>query len=219
MRARPTNTTLAVHPRSGIHGKVRQRLALVASVLAWQSCKPPLCDSELKENTSYVVHIDEVYAQGSRAYFDARYALKGVDGWPSCDGFDGLVPGASMRLRSGDGNFMNGCGTLSWGSVDGIPSGESWRKTHGPTGEGGWFTSPVTNAMGFVGELVSGPCPGAYSVVIGRKGESLFSPPTAGGGFSAVLGRSYYPVMADGAVVAGCSKCADTFVVWLSVDR
>jgi hypothetical protein len=204
-------------PRSGgIVSQWGMRSALVALLTCGACYEPPLCDPELKLDTTYVATISEIYNQQSSALYDSRFAQSDLAGVPSCAGFDGLTPGASISVRTTEAIRRTGSCKKMEGVVLAMPNGEKWQAD---------FNAGVMGAFGqyniFIaqGDVVSGPCRGAYPVTFGRPVQhvSIFLGTNPGDLPSMVLGRSFLPTDSDGG--SNCSMCADTFVAQLALGK
>ena len=191
--------------------------ATTLAFLACVSCgEPPLCDPELKLDTAYVSTVSEIYNHRSSAQFDSRFAQSSIADWPSCAGFDGLVPGAAISLRTTRATNDASCRALS-GDVLSLPNGEKWEESFALSVSGGFERYNIFTAEG---EVMSGPCRGPYRVTLGRPSNqvSVFSTTAPGALPSLLLGRSFWPAGADAG--ATCSQwCADTFVAQLAVGK
>ena len=175
----------------------------------------PLCDPELKVDTTYVATASVIYNHQSSAQFDSRFVQSALASWPSCGGFDGLIPGAAISVRATRATNDGACKAVS-GVVLSLPNGERWEENFADRVASGFDSYTVFSTDGVV---VSGPCQGPYSVSFGRpaKGTSLFSTTSPGELPSMVLGRSFRPQNGDSG--ANCSLCADTFVAQLAVGN
>lgn len=88
--------------RSGSRSPILAK-SIVLGLFACGACRePPLCDPELKLNTTYVATVLEIYSQQSSAYYDSRFAQTDIATWPSCGGFDGLISGATISVKTTD---------------------------------------------------------------------------------------------------------------------
>lgn len=187
----------------------------IVALFAFGSCyESPLCDPELKLDTTYVVTAGEIYGPQSTAQYDARYIQSASAAWSSCSGIDGLIPGALMSVRTTEAFRRTGsCKTME-GVVLALPNGERWQEDPIGSLAGGFANYNVFTA---IGQVVSGPCQGTYKVSFGRPDEqiSLFSPTDPGKIPSMLLGRSF-----DGAGTgANCKLCYDVFVAQLALAK
>jgi hypothetical protein len=193
------------------------RSALVALLTCGACYEPPLCDPELKLDTTYVATVSEIYNQQSSALYDSRFAQPelAVAGWSSCAGFDGLIPGATISVKTTRATNDGSCKALS-GVVLGLPNGEKWEENFVDRVGGGFGSYTIFSTDGGV---VSGPCQGPYSITFGRpdKKVSVFSTASSGELPSMVLGRSFRPT--DGDAGSKCNLCGDTFVAQLSLGK
>lgn len=188
-------------------------LAIVAlQLIVGGACRSErICDPELAVGSTYTAEMLEYYTPSSSAYYDYRYAQQYIP-WPSCNGFDGLSPGASLSVTVTDSYLYRGdCKQLD-GTVNGLPNGEKWTEDPSATVSAGFGEYEVLSA---VGRLVSGPCRGRHNVIFGRppSSSSLFTVAEPGTSPNMVLGRSFLPEAGDGGSL--CGRCGDTFVAWL----
>jgi hypothetical protein len=201
------------------HPQVQQAALAVCLLLLSSACRGyPLCDPELKANTSYVATISEVYNQQSAAFYDSRYAMVLSEPWPSCGAWDGLGAGATISFATTVRVPFAACDLL-YGVVTSLPNGASWQEdSSGGANIAGGFTqnSSIFTAEG---EVVSGPCRGNYKVVMARPiaGTSVFSPTSPGSLPGMVLGRTYAPSNDDSG--PSCPACADSFVAQLALAK
>jgi hypothetical protein len=175
----------------------------------------PLCDPELKANRAYVATISEVYNQQSSALYDSRYDMVLPEPWPSCAGWDGLGPGATISIDTSQRVAVGACDAL-WGNLTSLPGGASWHEDPNANIQGGFRQYGAFTAEGV---LVSGPCRGYYKVAMERPDSqtSVFLPTSPGSLPSMVLGRTYAPEENDAG--PSCPPCADSFVAQLAVAK
>jgi hypothetical protein len=202
-------------PRSGGISQWGMRSALVALLTCGACYEPPLCDPELKLDVTYVATVSEIYNQQSSAQYDSRFILD-IAGVPSCAGFDGLVPGATISVRTTEAFRRTGSCRGMEGVVLSLPNGEQWQADFNAGVMGAFWQYNIFTAQG---EVVSGPCRGVYSVTFGRPVQhvSVFLGTNPGDLPSMVLGRSFLPTDSDGG--SNCSMCADTFVAQLALGK
>ena len=197
-------------------GQWRARCAIVA-LFAFGACSErPLCDPELKLDTTYVATVGEIYGPQSSAQYDARYLQSNVGGWPSCSGFDGVVPSATITIRTTDAIRRTGTCRALEGVVLDLPTGETWRQNIDSAMDGGFGQSNIFFA---IGRVVTGNCQGDYMVSLGRPFEdlSVFSTTNPGALPNMVLGRSFSPSIGEAGV--NCRSCTDTFVAQLALGK
>ena len=97
------------------------------ALLAGAGCKASLCDAALSLGKTYVATISELYNQQSSALYDPGYALDFSNPWPSCQGWDGLVPGVAITIATREQIRENGqCDTLT-GEIPSLPNGQEWQ--------------------------------------------------------------------------------------------
>ena len=200
-------------------GSRSRALIGAALVVVIPACKGyPLCDSELKDNTSYIATISQTYNQQSTALYDSRYAVALTEPLPSCGGWDGLGFGATISVATTKRLPIATCDLL-YGRVTSLPSGAMWQED--PSGLGnlaGGFKSP-SSIFTAEGEIISGPCLGYFKVAMERPvpETSVFSQTIPGFLPSMVLGRIYAPF--DNDAGPSCQPCADSYVAQLAVVK
>jgi hypothetical protein len=198
----------------GARGLAKAARLLAILALQWivgAACRSDrICDPELTVGPTYAAELLEYYTPSSSAHYDDQYVQAYLG--PSCNGFDGLVPGARLSLTITESTLVMGdCKQLE-GTVNGLPNGETW--THDPSASvvGGFGSYQVFFAEG---RVTSGSCRGRYKVTVGRPSSStsLFTVAEPGTTPNMVLGRSFLPEASDGG--GFCEVCADTFVARL----
>ena len=185
-------------------------LALVAAFLASGCRGDSPCSPELQVGVTYAPKLPEYYLGGSAAY-DARYTDQGAGG-PSCRGFDGLVPGATISITTKNSVYASSCKEVE-GWVDSLPNGEKWQEDYTAT-FGGGFANEVFIAPG---RVVSGMCLGKYRITFGRppKSAGMFEATQPGQIPNMVLARAFVPDERN----STCEICHDNFVAQLAVAK
>jgi hypothetical protein len=172
-----------------------------------------LCDSAVGRNGTYIATIAEIYDQNSSAEYRPMYALDwGSSPPPSCQGWDGLVPGAKFSIITNQQEPGIGDCDILVGEVPLLPNGQKWRNNGASGTYGGFQQHSLLIADG---ETITGKCLGRYDILLEHPDlqSNVFAPTEQGETPNLVIGRTFFPMDSDGGIV--CPACADSFVAFL----
>jgi hypothetical protein len=188
----------------------RAKLVGIGSTLLFFSpvgCSAKLCDGAINpNNTEYLVDIDSLYSESQ--FYSSLEGDFLTSGTPSCNGADGLAPGAALTFKT-TGRMaiqQNICDNVTAALISG-PAGL--------TLQGNTVVNPtnIDTAKGKVAmysltDVSFGNCTGTMIVEFVSGPGNVFAPPIDGGLFQPVIMyRLFSPSTGT------CAVCNDNFVV------